>query len=419
MSDALIPAKKVRALILTTNLVYIASLVLKMRISNPAYFFENAFRTTNLLFYGYVLLSWLLIRSNKLYFLSSFLLILDLPVNLKQQIQNFLLVHLHLSVWLYHGLLLLLLALFIFFVYRYKVMGYFQVFLLFFYLASLLIIVFQTKTTRATTLYLGQPVSSISKNYYFLLFDEYPGEKVISEYGLCEKPDYPSSFLPKQGFTGDQNSYSNYLSTVRSTINFLTGSLQSGYNVNDAIDAIDSNVFTRRANYSFTAFSVLDKYNRPNSLFERYYFYNFNNLLTRQLIPWCISRFSRRGAGDYTDGDVYNGDALAKLGELLKGRQPHIAYIHFFTPHIYPLVRGEPSAQRIHNANEWMLKAINAVTKNDPKAGVIIFSDHGWRAISIPAIQRNLNLLYYRNVVIDTSLVNKNGLVDLTKSIKY
>jgi hypothetical protein len=327
---------------------------------------------------------------------------------------------LHLSIpWVIHIILLLLLVLFIFIVYRYKVAAYFQVFLLFFYVVSLAVIVFQTKTIRASRLRISQPVSTISKNYYFLLFDEYPGERVIEQYQLCRKPDHPSSFLPKQGFTGDQDSYSNYLSTVRSSINFLTGSLQGGYNVNDAIDVLDSNIFTHGANYSFTSFSILDSRNRPNSLFSRYYFYNFNNLLTQKIIPWCISRFSRRGAGDYTDCDAYNRDALAKLDKLSRSGKAHVTYIHFFSPHSYPLVRNEPISQRIHNANEWMLKAINAIDKNDPDSGVILFSDHGLRELYIPLKQRHLNLLYYRNTIIDTALINQYGLVSLTKSIKY
>ncbi|MBS1532925.1 MAG: hypothetical protein JSU01_21675 [Bacteroidetes bacterium] len=420
MSDVLTSAKKVRALILVTNLVYIASLLLKMAISNPAYFFENAFQTTNLFFYAYMLLSWLLIRNDKLYFLSSFLLILDLPVDLKPQVQTFLTAQLHIgSPWLVYGVLIVLLALLVFIVFRYKAMAYLQVFLLFFYGVSLLVIVFQTKTIRSTALHIDTPIANISKNYYFLLFDEYPNEKVMRQYKLCEKADYPSSFLPKQGFTGDRDSWSNYLSTSRSTVNFLTGSLQATYNVNNAIDALDSNVFTHGVDYSFIAFSVLDQRNRPNSLFARYYFYNFNNLLTVKIIPWCISQITRRGVGDYTDCDAYNADALARLDECSASARPHAAYIHFFTPHAYPLVRGEPISQRIRNANEWMLEAIRVINRNDPNAGIIIFSDHGLRELFIPLRQRNLNLLYYRNAAIDTDLVNKNGLVALEKSIKF
>jgi hypothetical protein len=74
---------------------------------------------------------------------------------------------------------------------------------------------------------------------------------------------------------------------------------------------------------------------------------------------------------------------------------------------------------RIKNANQWMGKAIKLLDKNDPKAGVVIFSDHGLRAPYIPYKFWNKNILYFRNLKIDTGLVNKNGLVDLIKSINY
>jgi len=420
MNSWLSSQRNVRLLILVTNLVYITSILLKMCLSNQAYFGENAFQLTNLFFYAWVVLSWLLIKDTRLYFLSSFLLILDLPANLKQKIQALLTGYLHISnPWLIHFCLLALLALFVFIIYRYKVMRYCQVFLLFFYLVSLFTIAFQTKRTYAAALHLSAPVSTVSKNYYFLLFDEYPNEQLLRQHKLCGPADYPGSFLPKEGFTGDQNSHTNYISTVRSTINFLTGSLQAGYNVDDAIDALDSNVFSHNSHYSFTAFSILDHHNRLNSLFAKYYFYNFNNLLTQKAIPWCISRFSKRGAGDYTDCDAYNTDAFAKLEDVAKSGKPHVAYIHFFTPHTYPLVRGLPISVRIQNANQWMLKCISAINRNDPGAGVIIFSDHGLREQNIPFKLWNRNLLYYRNVSIDTALVNRLGLVALSKSIKY
>jgi len=420
MNSWLSSPKKVRLLILMTNMVYITSILLKMSLSNPAYFAENAFQLTNLFFYAYVVLSWVLIKDIKLYFLSSFLLILDLPVNLERKTQTLLAAQLHINnPWLIYLCLLALLVLFILIIYRYRVMEYCQVFLLFFYLVSLLNIAFQTKRTYASALHLSDPVNTISKNYYFLLFDEYPNEQLLQQYKLCEPADYPGSFLPKEGFTGDRNSHTNYISTVRSTINFLTGSLQAGYNVDDAIDALDSNLFTHNSHYSFAAFSILDGHNRPNSLFARYYFYNFNNLLTQKVIPWCISRLSKRGAGDYTDCNAYNADALTKLEELSNWQRAHVAYIHFFTPHTYPRVRGEPFSMRIQNANQWMLKCISVINRNDPKAGIIIFSDHGLREPSIPFKLWNRNLLYYRNVAVDTTLVNKLGLVALAKSIKY
>lgn len=417
---ALMKPPGARSLILITNLVYIASIFLRIYLSNAEYFFENALQIINLLFYVYVVLTYLFIKNVKLYFLSSLLLILDLPLNFKPRLQNLLVYQLHVgSLWAIHLTIIVLLALLIFVVCRYRVVWYFQIFLLFFYIVSLFAIIFQTKRIHSTRLTISAPVSAISKNYYFLLFDEYPSEQIIRQYNLCPPGGYPSVILSREGFTCDQHSYSNYISTVRSSINFLTGNFQAKYNINNAIHALDSNVFTHGTNYSFTAFSLMDDRNRPNSLLPRYYFYNFNNLLLKTIIPWLVSVVDRRNAGDFTDCELYNADAIAKLSALSKMNHPHVAYIHFFTPHYYPIVNDQPESQRIRNANQWILKAIRVLNSNDPKAGVIIFSDHGLRKWNIPFRQWNRNILYYRSVSIDTGLINKNGLVDLAKSIKY
>ncbi len=413
-----------KTLILVTNLIYVASILLKIFISNPGFFFENAFQVVNLFFYLYMVLSYIFIKNVKLYFLSSLFLILDLPVNLKPQLLNFLIWHFNIAgilghQFVIHLVTLLILGLFIYFIFKFKALEYLQIFLLFFYTVSLVMIVFQTKRIYATPLQMGDRVHTISKNYYFLLFDEYPNERMIKKYNLCSATDYPSPILSKEGFNEDQDVYSNFISTVRSTTTFLTGKFQPNYNINNTIAAINNNVFTTGTNYSFSSFTIFDGENRPNSLFSRYYFYNFNNYLTQKIIPFLVSLFDKRGVGNYSNCEVYNVNAIGRLDELSKATRPHVVYIHFFTPHYYPIVNGESESQRIHNANQWMLKAINTLNKNDPKAGVIIFSDHGLRAQNIPFKQWNRNMLYFRNAVVDTSMVNKNGLVDLVKSIKY
>jgi len=415
---------KINLLIFFTNIIYIASSLLGIYKNNPEFFFENACQVVNIIFYSFVLLSFLFIKNSKLYFLSSLFLILDLPVNLKQSLQSLLIKYLNFAGSLDNQHLVYILIFFIFgsvifLVLRFNILRYFQIYLLIFYSISLINISLHAKKADDTSLHIDNPVSSISKNYYFFLFDEYPNEQIIRKYNLCDPSAYPSVLLGKEGFENDQNVYSNFISTEKSTLTFLTGSFQTDYNVNKAIHAIYNNAFTQGSNYSFCAFSLFDNENRPNSEFSAFYFKDFNNLSTRKLIPSFIKLFSKRGVGRSTDWDIYNANAVSRLDILSDINHPHIVYMHFFTPHIYPLVWGQPMSARIKNANEWMLKAVKLVGKNDPKAGVIIFSDHGLRVPYIPNKLWNRNMLYFRNVKIDTNLVNKNGLVDLIKSIRY
>ena len=406
--------------IFISNIVYIASALLITYKYNPEFFFENACQVVNICFYLLVILSFFLIKSDKWYFLCSLFLVLDLPVSLKENLQNLLSHYLHISnTTVTYLLVFCVFGLVVLFVFRYRAVRYLQVYLLIFYFITLLIAFFKPVRMNDPSLRLGNQIAAVSKNYYFLLFDEYPNEQIIRDYHITAPGDYPSVLLSREGFKEDQHVYSNFTGTERSVTTFLTGNLQPEYNVNKAIRAIYENSFTGSRHYSFHAFSLFDNQNRPNSQFSALFFKDFNNLSTRKFIPFIISLFNKRGVGKYTDWNDYNAGAISWLSTISQSKRPHVVYIHFYTPHFYPLVWGQSLPGRIKNANGWMQKAIETIDQHDKSAGVIVFSDHGLRLPMIPYKAWNRNMLYFRNVQIDTSLVNKNGLVDLTKSIKF
>ncbi|HVV54392.1 MAG TPA: hypothetical protein VHC47_03655 [Mucilaginibacter sp.] len=418
------PVPKLNFLILATNVIYIIASLLTICKNNQEFFFENAFQVVNLYFYAIVLLSFLLIRNTKFYFLISLVFVIDLPVSLKLNLQNLVGKYLHLTgaPWnplVTYALLFCIFGVTVLLIFKYRALRYFQVYLLLFYIITFMIVLFKPLKINDPSIRVANHVSVVSKNYYFLLFDEYPNEQIIKSYNICGPRDYPSALLTKAGFENDRNVHSDFIGTERSTLTFLTGSFQSGYNVNKAIHAIYKNSFTGSPNYSFREFSLFDNRNRPNSEFSILYFKEFNNLLTRKIIPYAISLFNKRGMGRYTNWDWYNARALVWLDTISRTQKLQVVYIHFYTPHYYPLVWGQSLSDRIKNANGWMQKAVGVIDQHDPKAGVIIFSDHGLRIPAIPFQLWNRNILYYRNVRIDTALVNKNGLVDLIKSIKY
>ncbi len=373
MATYLKSISKINLLIFVTNVIYIASSLMAIYKNNSEFFFENAFQVVDVIFYSFVLLSFLFIKNEKLYFLVSLFLILDLPVNLKLSLQNLLIKYLSFAggstdQLLTYTLLFFIFGSVVFLVLKFNALRYLQIYLLVFYSISLVNISFHAKKANDPSLHIRGQVSLISKNYYFFLFDEYPNEQIIRKYNLCAPSDYPSVLLGKEGFINDQNVYSNFISTERSTLTFLTGSFQDDYNVNKTIHAIDDNAFTKGSNYSFYTYSLFDNQNRPNSEFSVFYFKDFNNLSTRKLIPFFIKLFTGKGVGRSTDWDVYNAGAIGRLNVLSRINSPRVVYMHFFTPHIYPLVWGQPMAARIKNANQWMLKAIKLLDANDPKA---------------------------------------------------
>ncbi len=91
-------------------------------------------------------------------------------------------------------------------------------------------------------------------------------------------------------------------------------------------------------------------------------------------------------------------------------------YVHFFTPHSYPLVEAESIQERTYNANSFMHTSINLISKNDSLASVIILSDHGLRKPYIPASDHNKNLLFYKNISLDTAAIRNKGIVAIFKN---
>ena len=62
---------------------------------------------------------------------------------------------------------------------------------------------------------------------------------------------------------------------------------------------------------------------------------------------------------------------------------------------------------------------MNTIEKNNKSAGVLIISDHGLRLKNIPKDQRNKNIMYYKNIEIDTFALVKGGLTETLNNIKF
>jgi hypothetical protein len=262
-------------------------------------------------------------------------------------------------------------------------------------------------------------VASISKNYYFLLFDEYPSETILDKYTKINKRDFISSFLLANGFKDIRNIYSNYINTQNSTTALLTGVIENDYSINQTINSLKNNVFSYQKDYQYNYISIFDEANRKNSLVTIQFFESNKSLLYRYIIPFFQHFFSKRGVGLFTNYEDYHNQILIDLNKITKSKIKNVTFVHFYTPHNYPLVENQSIEDRIRNANQWIRKSISTIEKNDQNAGIIIFSDHGLRLNNIPKLEWRKNILFYKNVKIDTISVCKNGLSGLFNSITY
>ena len=414
--------KKTKYQIILLILIAFITYLLGIYKSNNTYFLENVFTITYATYTTLILLSILFIKNTKLLLWTTIILFLDTPFILKLEIQNKIIALVPSSSLLIVHVLTFITLVFVLVLFAFIIknnLKYLIYFFIIFYSFTLFKVIFRNKKNINESNEIVNKIEHISKNYYFLLFDEYPSETVLKKYTTVGKSNYPSGFLLNMGFSNARNIFSNYINTELSTTAMLTGAEKNNANINTTIKALKNNFFTNNEEYKFNCISIFDDINRPNSLVSVEFFEGNKSFLVRYILPYMFHYFIPNGLGVFTDYDVYHNRATKKLNEITLSYRKNVTYIHFFTPHNYPLVENATFEERIKNANSWMLKSIKIVEKNDPSAGIIILSDHGLRQGKIPKEYWTKNILYYKNVTIDTVLLNKRGLTGLVSAISF
>jgi hypothetical protein len=257
--------------------------------------------------------------------------------------------------------------------------------------------------------------SVVNRNIYVLLFDEYPNMNILDRYEKFSN-QHIKRILAANKYTEESHTFSNYTQTEASTTSILTGHLLKSSDINQAIDAVTNNVFLASSEYSFYHFSIFDDLHRPNSMVSIYFFRNINNILIQYVIPYILSIFIEKGIDAFYNYSAYNKDAIEYLETISRKKDKHVMYVHFFTPHFYRLVDAESNQERIYDANSFMHTSINLISKNDSLASVIILSDHGLRRPYIPKSDHNKNLLFSRNISLDTAALRNKGIVAIFKN---
>jgi hypothetical protein len=413
---------KGRLLIIWTNLLFLVSSTLSVYKSNSTYFFEVITYFPNFIYLASLLASLIFIKNNNILYLISITFWWNIPFIIKQEIQSLLfknfinssLIEIHIMV------ILIALTLLTLFIYFFKKAPIYFIYLTFMFFA---ILFFETIIKPINkideTILISKKAKYIHNDLYILLFDEYPSEETLKKFTQVKEINFIDAFLKQKGYNKFNSIYSNYLGTEKSTTSFLTARHQKGYHINKTIKALNDNIFTSNNSYKFHYFSVFDEKNRKNSLIQVHFFENINNLTTRYLIPYISSHFHAKGIGNFSDYDFYHNNAIKFLKHRLKQRHKKVVYIHFYTPHNYPKVENKTFEERIQNANKWIKLAVNTIEKKHKRAGVLIISDHGLRLKHIPKVNWNKNIMYYKNIELDTFPLVKGGLTQTLNNIKF
>ncbi len=410
-------------ILIATNLLFFFSELMLSYKSNSVYFFENSFRITLLCFYVFFsLITYFSFKYDKIrhYLFFSIFFFLPILLDLKALIQakmllafvfpNLFQINLLITIFLSS-----LMAIFAFISYKGVHYKYLISFLFFWNLSYFGTSIIQPHKKYQKQLKVKTTSSVVNRNIYILLFDEYPNMNILDKYEKFSN-QHIKRILAANKYTEEPHTFSNYTITEASTTSILTGQLLKSSAASQAINAVTNNVFSASSAYSFYHFSIFDDLHRHNSLVSNVFFRNINNISIQYVIPYILSIFKERGIDTFYNYGAYNKDAIEYVETISKKKDKHVMYVHFFTPHSYRQVEAESIQERIYNANSFMHTSINLISKNDSLASVIILSDHGLRRSYIPKRDHNKNLLFYKNITLDTAAIRNKGIVAIFKN---
>ncbi len=401
-------------LISIINLIVLVESLIIIYKSNPDYFISNITQLNYLVFYFIFFCTHAIFYSKPKWLLFlSIILFTNHLFEIKYFFQNYFLnfkfsiFEIHLIVFFL--LLILISALFYFLIKKNK-LELVIVFISINLIISQFIFFNSSFSSLNNRVNNGNRILRINKNLYIFLLDEYPSKAVLEKYDEENATFHLDQQLINYQFKQHSSTFSNYTYTEASTLSILTANLYENSNINQTIASLNDNVFSNGENFKYYHYSIFDDKNRPNSLVQTQFFHGLNNLSFRYLIPFFFYLFTDRGSGNFTDYDDYNQDAFSQLTKIVGLKNRHVLYQHLYTPHYFPLVEYQNYENRLKNANFYILRSVKYIQDEDPNAGIIILSDHGYRNSKIPTEFYNRNILYYKNVELDTAAISKFGI---------
>lgn len=285
-----------------------------------------------------------------------------------------------------------------------------------------------------------QPCDTCAKpDIFFLLYDEYTGTGALKkQYNYDNRLD---SFLRSRNFSVQSRSRSNYNFTAFSMSSVLNMSFIDGIKNTKAVTADDyanCNLLIRdnevikfldAHGYDIVNYSVFDLAGNPSMvdqsflplktklISDRTLFAHMNKDIGWLLITrWPFSLFTRN---HYMKHKSNNEDFQRKVIETSKttADRPRFVYAHFYMPHppyfydrngqmkneqvIYNEYKSNPVEaylEYLTYTNSEIEKLVTSIQQNNPKAIIVILSDHGFRekeSRNFPYFFQNLNAVYY------------------------
>ena len=293
-------------------------------------------------------------------------------------------------------------------------------------------------------------------NVYFLLFDEYPGYKSLTDSFNFKNDNFYYS-LKNDSFC-IQPIFSNYNKTPFSMSSILNMQYISGIKNLLIIHQNDLQLRSKEIKnaYVFDAFSQMGYALNNYSLFDvknqeslggNSFILGHSRLLTDKLLhnrlikdlgwiflsgKYASSLFQRIYYGDVKD---YNEIVASNLDKILlnKNSQPQFVYAHFLLPHQPYFYDSTGKANPLENleddktlrnkaiflsylkyCNKKILKIKKEIINNDPSGIIILMSDHGFRYYNN---NKNFDSLNFNNFCAIRNLKNNNSLINKISNV--
>ena len=236
-------------------------------------------------------------------------------------------------------------------------------------------------------------------NIYFLIFDSYPSQRVLSHYYSYNDSGFVSD-LKSKGFDVNQNARSNYCFTgasITSTLSMrylhLDSEFKTAYNQDNYISKFysDNYVINRLESEGYDIISNFDKEDKRFANEKSFFLDDFVQLVIHLSMLRIIEN---NLIVNQLRNDIQS--KLQFLKDFVPGNKPVFVNMHIMVPHSPFIFRHDGSrpkyfesafgkfedkdkfVEQVRFASSEIIKILDNIKANDPNAIIIVQADHGY-----------------------------------------